>query len=98
MYAYVHIHRACIITVSDLSADKFHDVVRLRLGMQPTALPPRCDGCDERFTIEHATMSCRKGGLILQRHNDLVTTWGQLLCGQALSPSTVSDEPLIQPS
>jgi hypothetical protein len=42
-------------------------------------------------------MSCRKGGLILQRHNDLVTTWGQL-CGQALSPSTVSDEPLIQPS
>jgi hypothetical protein len=99
MYAYVHIHRACIITVSDLSADEFRDGVRLRLGMQPTALPPRCDhGCDERFTIEHA-MSCRKGGLILQRHNDLVTTWGQLLRGQALSPSTtVSDEPLIQPS
>jgi hypothetical protein len=81
---------------SDLSADEFRDGVRLRLGLQPTALPPRCDGCDERFTIDHA-MSCRKGGLILQRHNDLVTTWGQL-CGQALSPSTVSDEPLIQPS
>ena len=27
----------------------------------------------------------------------MVTTWGQL-CGQALTPSTVSDEPLIQPS
>jgi hypothetical protein len=42
-------------------------------------------------------MSCRKGGLILHRHNDLVATWGQL-CGQAHTPSTVSDEPLIQPS
>jgi hypothetical protein len=27
----------------------------------------------------------------------MVTTWGQL-CGQALTPSTVTDEPLIQPS
>jgi hypothetical protein len=42
-------------------------------------------------------MSCRKGGLIIHRHNDLVSTWGQL-CSQALTPSTVSDEPLIQPS
>jgi hypothetical protein len=81
---------------SDLSTEEFRDGVRLRLGLQPTALPTRCDGCDERFTIEHA-MSCRKGGLILHRHNDLVTTWGQL-CGQAYTPSTVSDEPLIHPS
>jgi hypothetical protein len=43
-----------ILNGSDLSADKFRDGVRLRLGMQPTSLPPRCDGCDERFTIEHA--------------------------------------------
>jgi hypothetical protein len=42
-------------------------------------------------------MSCRKGGLILQSHNDLVATWGQL-CSQAHTPSTVSDEPLIQTS
>jgi hypothetical protein len=59
-------------------------------------MPPHCDGCGERFTTEHA-MSCRKGGLILHRHNDMVSTWGQL-CGQALTPSTVSDEPLILPS
>jgi hypothetical protein len=58
---------------SHLSADEFRDGVRLRLGLQPTALPPRCNGCGERFTTEHA-MSCRKGGLIIQRHNDLVNT------------------------
>ena len=85
-----------ILNGSDLSADEFRDNVGLRLGLTPKALPPRCDGCGERFTTEHA-MSCRKGGLILHRHNDLVTTWGQL-CSQALTPSTVSDEPLILPS
>ena len=83
-----------ILNGSDLSADEFRDGVRLRLGLQPTALPPRCDGCGERFTTEHA-MSCRKGGLIIQRHNDLVNTWGQL-CSQALTPTSVSDEPIIQ--
>jgi hypothetical protein len=85
-----------LLNGSDLSAEEFRDGVRLRLGLTPTALPPRCDGCGDRFTTEHA-MSCRKGGLILHRHNDLVSTWGQL-CGQALTPSTVSDEPLIQTS
>jgi hypothetical protein len=83
-----------LLNGSDLSADEFRDGVRLRLGLKPTALPSRCDGCGERFTTEHA-MSCRKGGLIIHRHNDLVTTWGQL-CGQALTPSSISDEPLIQ--
>ena len=85
-----------LLNGSDLSTDEFRDGVRLCLGIKPTALPLCCDGCDERFTIEHA-MSCRKGGLILHQHNDLVTTWGQL-CGQAHIPSTVSDKPLIHPS
>jgi hypothetical protein len=85
-----------LLNGSDLSADEFRDGLRLRLGLKPTALPARCDGCGDHFTIEHA-MSCKKGGLILHRHNDLVTTWGQL-CGQAHTPSSVSDEPLIHPS
>jgi hypothetical protein len=88
--------RPSLLNGSDLSAEEFRDGIRLRLGLTPTSLPPRCDGCGERFTTEHA-MSCRKGGLILHRHNDLVATWGQL-CGQAHTPSTVSDEPLIQTS
>jgi hypothetical protein len=85
-----------LLNGSDLSAEEFRDGDRLRLGLKPTSLPPRCNGCGEHFTIEHP-MSCRKGGLILHHHNDLVSTWGQL-CGQAHTPSTVSDEPLIQPS
>jgi hypothetical protein len=85
-----------LLNGSDLSDEEFRDGVRLRFGLTPTSLPLRCDGCGERFTTEHA-MSCRKGGLILHRHNDLVATWGQL-CGQAHTPSNVSDEPLIQPS
>jgi hypothetical protein len=39
-------------------------------------------------------MSCKKGGLVLLRHNDVAAEWHQL-CAQALTPSAVSDEPLI---
>ena len=39
-------------------------------------------------------MSCKKGGLILLRHSDLANDWNEL-CAHALSPSAVSDEPLI---
>ena len=85
-----------LLNGSDLSADEFRDGARIRIGLTPNALPPHCDGCGSRFSTEHA-MSCRKGGLILHRHNDLVATWGQL-CGQAHTPSSVSDEPLIQSS
>ena len=83
-----------LLNGTDLSADEFRDSLRIRYGLIPLGLPHRCDGCSDRFTVEHA-MSCKKGGLILQRHNDVAAEWGHL-CGQALTPSCVSDEPLIQ--
>ena len=79
-----------------LAAEEFRDSLRLRYGLTPTSLPGRCDGCGERFTVDHA-MSCKKGGLVLLRHNDVCGEWGQL-CAQALTPSAVSDEPLIHSS
>ena len=76
-----------------LSADEFRDNLRLRCGLEPQHLPARCDGCSDRFTVEHA-LQCRKGGLILQRHDDLAGEWHQL-CAEALKPCAVTDEPRI---
>jgi len=42
-------------------------------------------------------MSCKKGGLVTQRHNDLKAEWHHL-CIQALSAMAVTDEPLIHSS
>jgi hypothetical protein len=79
---------------TELSSEEFRDSLRLRFGLLPSFLPHRCDGCNERFTVEHA-MSCKKGGLVVMRHNDVAAEWHHL-CAQALQPTAVSDEPLIQ--
>jgi hypothetical protein len=55
---------------TELSSEEFRDSIRIRLGFTPTALPEKCDGCGHYFTIEHA-LTCKKGGLVLLRHNDL---------------------------
>ena len=81
------------LNATELSADEFRDSLRLRLGLAPLGLPDRCDGCGHRFSLGHA-MTCKKGGLVLLRHNDVVAEWHHL-CAQALSPAAVSDEPLI---
>ena len=78
---------------TELLVEEFRDSLRLRFGLLPSFLPHRCDGCSERFTVEHA-MSCKKGGLVVQRHNDVAAEWHHL-CAQALQPSAVSGEPLI---
>jgi hypothetical protein len=79
---------------TELSAEEFRDSLRLCFGLLPSFLPHRCDGWNKRFTIEHA-MSCKKGGLVVMRHdNDVSAEWHHL-CVQALQPSAVSDKPLI---
>jgi hypothetical protein len=80
---------------TELSADKFRDSLRLRLGLTPLALPASCDGCGQPFTVGHA-LTCKKGGLVVLRNNDVSAEWHHL-CAQALSPAAVSDEPLIHP-
>jgi hypothetical protein len=78
---------------TELSVDEFRDSLRLRFGLNPAALPHRCEGCGQRFSVEHA-MSCKQGGLVMQRHNDVKAEWHHL-CVQALSATVVYDEPLI---
>ena len=81
---------------TELAADEFRDNLRLRFGLTPASLPHRCEGCGQRFSVEHA-MSCKVGGMVLQRHNDLAAEWHHL-CAQALMPSAVTDEPFIHNS
>ena len=52
-----------------------------------------CDGCGNRFLIEHA-LSCPKGGLVLARHDDATKEWGAL-GARALVPSAITYEPKI---
>ena len=61
--------------------------------MRPKGLPSHCDGCSEGFTVEHG-LSCKKGGLVGQRHDDVRDELAHL-CSTALSESRVSTEPEI---
>ena len=53
-----------------------------------------CDGCGAVFNLSHA-LSCRKGGLVVQRHNEVRDTVGDLA---SLVWSKVRREPIIRES
>ena len=76
-----------------LSREEFQDNVRLRYGLRPLDLCDHCDGCGARFSVEHG-LSCKKGGLVHVRHND-VRDEATALAAHALSPSCVKCEPNI---
>ena len=76
-----------------LSAAEFRDNVRGRYGMMPLGLCAKCNGCGAKFTKEHA-MSCKKGGLVGIRHDDVADAAGTLGT-MALNSSHVSYKPLI---
>jgi hypothetical protein len=78
---------------TELSSDEFLDNLHLRFSLPPTNLPSHCDGCGQRFSVNHA-LQCNKGGLVHIRHNNMSDEWAGL-CQQALTPSAVSSEPFI---
>jgi hypothetical protein len=80
-----------LLNSSNLSTKEFRDGIQSHFGLVPMALPHCCVGCGTHFATKYI-MSCHKGGLILQHHNNIAAEWGQL-CKQALTPSTVSDKP-----
>ena len=65
----------------------------MRYGITPPDLPTTCDGCEARFTLQHA-LGCKKGGLVIFRHNEIRDEL-VYLAGKALTPSAIRDEPLI---
>ena len=59
----------------------------------PQDIPATCGGCGKNFLIEHALL-CRKGGLVLARHDNAPKEWGTLEA-RDLVPSTFTYEPKI---
>ena len=57
--------------------EESRDNLCLRYGLTPQKFPATCDGCGKRFLIEHA-LSCPKGGLVMERHNDSAKEWAPL--------------------
>ena len=61
----------------DLTAQEFRDALALRYWKPLLNVPSGCDGCDAPFSLDHALV-CRKGGLIIQRHNEFWDAVGNL--------------------
>ena len=61
----------------DLTAQEFHDALALRYQKPLLNVPSGCDGCSAPFSLDHALV-CRKGGLIIQRHNEVQDAVGDL--------------------
>ena len=78
-----------------LSPDEFRDAVALRYQFTPKGLPSTCDGCSEDFDLCHA-LNCKKGGLVIARHNEL-RDLNCDLCSLA-GLSQIISEPIVQES
>ena len=61
----------------DLSAQEFRDALAIRYKKPLVCAPDICDGCGAEFTLSHA-LSCRKGGLVIRRHNGVRDSIGDL--------------------
>ena len=61
----------------DLSPSEFRDALANRYHQPLSKLPAGCDGYGGEFTLQHA-LDCRKGGLIIQQHNEVRETLSDL--------------------
>ena len=75
-----------------LSKSEFNDAIAMRYGLPLKAFPSKCDGCGSAFDFPHA-LSCKNGGLISLRHNEVRDVLGDL---SSLAWSNVQKEPLIR--
>ena len=75
----------------NLNKREFRDALRLRYNWPFTDIPSKCV-CGEDFSVEHA-MICRRGGFIIQRHDELRNMEAELLSSVC---NDVEVEPLLQ--
>ena len=61
----------------DLNKREFRDAVRLRYDWPIPDNPSVCV-CGSMFTVDHA-MICQRGGLVIQRHNEIRDLQAELL-------------------
>ena len=76
----------------DLSATEFRDSLALRYHRPLLRLPALCDGCGSQFSTGHA-LDCRKGGLVIQRHNEIRDALGDLT---SIAYKDVVREPVVR--
>ena len=76
----------------DLNKREFRDAVRLRYDWPIPDNPSVCV-CGSMFTVDHA-MICQRGGLVIQRHNEIRELQAELL---DMVCHDVQIEPVLQP-
>ena len=75
-------------------AQEFRDALAVRYKKPPLSIPPHCDGCGAPSSLDHFLI-CNKGGLIVQRHNEIRDAVGDLaalLWGQVKREPVVAEE------
>ena len=76
----------------ELSKQQFWDAIRLRYGWNISRLPTICP-CGSKFNIQHC-MSCKKGGFVSIRHNNLRDLTAKIL-SEVCNDTEI--EPQLQP-
>ena len=74
----------------DLAPREFRDALAIQYRRPIVNIPDTCDGCI--FSLEHA-LSCKKGGLIVRRHNEVRDAVGDLA---NIAWSSVKREPVVK--
>ena len=75
----------------DLNKREFKDAIKMRYNWEISDLPKTCV-CRDAFDVDHA-MICRRGGFVIQRHNEIRDLEAELL---GTVCKDVEVEPLLQ--